>query len=61
MFSGFSAKTRISVNGFLHADPAVRARTHPARASVQRPLLVTEHQLIQYRLPMVDTIMLYLL
>ena len=36
MFSGFSAKTRTSVNGFPHADPAVRARTHPARASVQR-------------------------
>ena len=38
MFSGFSAKTRTSVNGFPHADPAVRARTHPTRASVQRPL-----------------------
>ena len=36
MFSGFSTKTRTSVNGFPHADPAVRARTHPARASVQR-------------------------
>ena len=40
MFSGFSAKTRTSVNGLPHADPAVRARTvtHPARASVQRSL-----------------------
>ena len=36
MFSGFSTKTRTSVNGFRYADPAVRARTHPARASVQR-------------------------
>ena len=40
MFSGFSAKTRTSVNGFPHADPAVRARAHPARASVQRPSVV---------------------
>ena len=39
MFSGFSAKTRTSVNGFPHADPAVRARTHPARTSVQRSFL----------------------
>ena len=29
-------KTRTGVNGFPHADPAVRVRTHPARASVQR-------------------------
>ena len=36
MFSGFSAKTRTGVNGFSHVDPAVRARTQPARASVQR-------------------------
>ena len=36
--NGFSTKTRTNVNGFPHADPAVRARTHPARASVQRSL-----------------------
>ena len=29
-------KTRTSVNGVPHADLAVRARTYPARASVQR-------------------------
>ena len=38
MFSGFSTKTRTSVNGFPCADPAVRARTHPTRASVQLSL-----------------------
>ena len=38
MSSGFRTKTRTGVNCFLHADPAVRARTHPARASVQRSL-----------------------
>ena len=36
MFSGFITKTHTSVNGFPRADPIVRARTHPARASVQR-------------------------
>ena len=39
IFLGFSTKTRTSVNGFSHADPAMRARTQPARASVQRSLL----------------------
>ena len=46
MFLGFSAKTRTSVNGFPHADPAVRARTHLARASVQHSLLEEEFQLL---------------
>ena len=44
MFSGFSIKTRTSVNGFPHADPAVRARTRPARASVQRSYTVVGEQ-----------------
>ena len=36
MSSGFRTKTRTSVICFPHADPAVRIRMHPARASVQR-------------------------
>ena len=40
MFLGFSTKTRTSVDGFPHADPVVRARTHPARASVHRSLMI---------------------
>ena len=39
MFSGFSTKTRTIVNGFPPADPAVRVRAHPARASVQHFLV----------------------
>ena len=39
MFSGFSTKTRTIVNGFPHADPTVRVRAHPARATVQRSLV----------------------
>ena len=49
MFLGFSTKTRTSVDGFPHAhdaDPVVRARTHPARASVHRSLPVARFLLI---------------